>query len=148
MLYAAKCYWPGITQTELEQVALGRSKLVAACSPDVAYRGSLLFGDDDLVLCLFEGPTRTAVKRASEQAGIPCERVMQSVWLGARPGAEPRGYAMKNRPVRRYAVSTRIRISIALLTSVAVLATTQPPPPPHDAATCARTSRPRHSASR
>jgi hypothetical protein len=51
------------------------------------YRGSLLFSDDDLVLCLFEGPTRIAVKRASEQAGIPCERVMPSVWLG--PDLQP-----------------------------------------------------------
>ena len=88
MLYAAKCYWPGVSQTELEQVATRALK--ASSRPgdsDVVYRGSLLFSDDDLVLCLFEGPTRTAVKRASEQAGIPCERVMQSVWLG--PDREP-----------------------------------------------------------
>jgi Nickel responsive protein SCO4226-like len=82
MLYAAKCYWPGVSQTELEQVAT--RALQAGSRPnhsDVVYRGSLLFSDDDLVLCLFEGPTRSAVKRASERAGIPCERVMQSVWL-------------------------------------------------------------------
>ena len=82
MLYAAKCYWPGVSQSELEQVA---TRALKGDSPpargEVVYRGSLLFSDDDLVLCLFEGPTRAAVKRASEQAGIPCERVMQSVWL-------------------------------------------------------------------
>jgi hypothetical protein len=82
MLYAAKCYSPGVSQSELDQVATRALK--AGSQPgqgDVAYRGSLLFSDDDLVLCLFEGPSHTAVKRASEQAGIPCERVMQSVWL-------------------------------------------------------------------
>jgi hypothetical protein len=89
MLYAAKCYWPGVSQSELEQVAT--RTLTASPQPahsDVVYRGSLLFKDDDLVRCLFEGPTRIAFKRASEQAGIPCERVMQSVWLGPEP--EPR----------------------------------------------------------
>lgn len=92
MLYAAKCYWPGVSQSELEQVATRALK--AGSQPadsDVVYRGSLLFSDDDLVLCLFEGPTRIAVMRASERAGIPCERVMQSVWLG--PGPKPQGAA-------------------------------------------------------
>jgi hypothetical protein len=82
MLYAAKCYWPGVSQSELEQVATRALK--ADSQPtrsDVKYRGSLLFGDDDLVLCLFEGPSHAAVKRATEHVGIPCERIMQSVWL-------------------------------------------------------------------
>jgi hypothetical protein len=85
MLYAAKCYWPGITRSELEQAtARAAEALREPGARDVTYRGSLLFADDDLVLCLFEGPSPTAVKRASDRAGIPCERVMDSVWLGAR----------------------------------------------------------------
>jgi hypothetical protein len=40
-----------------------------------------LFRDDELVLCMFEAPSPSAVKRASDRAGIPCERVMDSVWL-------------------------------------------------------------------
>lgn len=84
MLYAAKCYWPGVTRAEVERVA---ARAVEPDSEpgdrDVKYRGSLVFADDDLVLCLFEGPSPMAVKRASERAGIPCERVMDSVWLGA-----------------------------------------------------------------
>jgi hypothetical protein len=82
MLYAANCYWPGVSQSEVERVAFRAAQ--ARCEPDhadVRYRGSLLFASDDLVLCLFEGPSRTAVKRASERVGIPCERVMDSVWL-------------------------------------------------------------------
>jgi hypothetical protein len=49
------------------------------------YRGSLLFSEDDLVLCLIEARSRTAVKVISEQVGIPCERVMDSVWLDPHP---------------------------------------------------------------
>ena len=90
MLYAAKCYWPGVNRTVIEQVAA--RAVEAHFEPggrDVAYRGSLLFSDDDLVLCLFEGPSRAAVKRASEQLGIPCERVMDSAWLDPHDRAAP-----------------------------------------------------------
>jgi Nickel responsive protein SCO4226-like len=83
MLYAAKCYWPGVTKTELEELAERAARNGSrSTSEDVDYLGALLFSDDDLVLCLFDGPSRTAVKHASERAGIPCERVMGSTWLG------------------------------------------------------------------
>jgi len=42
----------------------------------------LLFAADDLVLCLFQGPSRAAVIQASDQLGIPCERLMDSTWFG------------------------------------------------------------------
>lgn len=81
MLYAAKCYWPGITETELEQLAARAEQAGSRASRDgVDYLGSLLFSDDDLVLC----PSRAAVKQTSERAGIPCESVVDSVWLDAR----------------------------------------------------------------
>lgn len=82
MLYAAKCYWPGITRTELDQ-ATTRASDAPSGAGEVNYLGSLLFSNDDLVLCLFEATSPAAVKHASEQAGIPCERVMDSVWLRA-----------------------------------------------------------------
>jgi len=88
MLYAAKCYWPGVTQADLEQVTerAGRAGLASGSNP-VTYLGSLLFADDDLVLCLFQGPSRAAVIQASEGLGIPCERLMHSAWLPTQ--AEP-----------------------------------------------------------
>jgi hypothetical protein len=88
MLYAAKCYWPGVTERELAQVSIRAGRAAGPIeAEDVLYVGSLLFTADDLVLCLFEGPSRAAVKRASDEAGIPCERVMDSVWLGPHGGA-------------------------------------------------------------
>ena len=91
MLYAAKCYWPGVTETDVERVAAraGRAGLAAGGST-VTYLGSLLFAGDDLVLCLFQGPSRAAVIRASDRVGIPCERLMDSRWLS--PGqSRPEG---------------------------------------------------------
>jgi Nickel responsive protein SCO4226-like len=86
MLYAAKCYWPGITETELEQAAArAADALPEPGVRAVIYRGSLPFAADELVLCLFEAPSPIAVKRASDRAGIPCQRVMDSVWLQPDP---------------------------------------------------------------
>ena len=83
MLYAAKCYWPGVTQADLDSVAERAAQPGPGPGRDrVAYLGSLLFAADDLVLCMFQGPSRAAVIKASEQLGIPSERLMDSTWLG------------------------------------------------------------------
>ena len=83
MLYAAKCYWPGVTEADLEQVAgrAARTGLLRGRG-SIVYLGSLLFAADDLVLCMFEGPSRAAVIQASDRLSIPCERLMDSRWLG------------------------------------------------------------------
>ena len=54
MLYAAKCYWPGVTETDLEAVTEhDASTGLASGGHTVTYLGSLPFTADDLVLCLF-----------------------------------------------------------------------------------------------
>jgi hypothetical protein len=90
MVYAAKCYWPGVTEQELARAAaraVSEAARVSRAGTAVAYVGSLLFADDELVLCLFESPVRAAVKETYEHARIPCERLMESIWL-AGPGQE------------------------------------------------------------
>jgi hypothetical protein len=83
MLYAAKCYWPGVTQADLELVARRAAGAGLASDGDgVVYLGALLFAADDLALCLFEGDSRADVIRASDRLGIPRERLMDSLWLG------------------------------------------------------------------
>jgi hypothetical protein len=84
VLFAAKCYWPGVTQGELEQITARVAGDHAWSARDgVVYCGSLLFSDDELVLFLFEGPSRSVVKRASERVGLPCERLMGATWRSA-----------------------------------------------------------------
>lgn len=82
MLYAAKCYWPGISAGEFERDAAIRL-LEPARASEPAYLGSLVFGGDDLVLCLYEGSSRSAVMNAARRARVPCERIMESAWLPA-----------------------------------------------------------------
>lgn len=77
MLYAAKCYWPGVTDEDIESAAV-----LLAGDAEATYVGSLLFPGDALVLCVFEAKTDGAVRQASERARIPCERVMSTWWIG------------------------------------------------------------------
>jgi hypothetical protein len=86
MLYTAKCYWPGISAVDFDRVASRRLAATAKAVEDAFYRGAILFPGDDLVLCLFEASSRAAVKQAAERARVPCERVIDSVWLPAPDG--------------------------------------------------------------
>jgi Nickel responsive protein SCO4226-like len=83
MLYAAKCFWPGVTEEMLREAAT-RAGSATAQRPQAVFRGALFLLHDELVLCLFEGSTGAEVKRASEQAGMPCERVIETVWVVPR----------------------------------------------------------------
>jgi hypothetical protein len=79
MLYTAKCFWPGVTEDELRHAA---DRAGSDTGGDQAvFRGALYLPGDELVLCLFESSSRTGVKRASELAGMPCERVIETVWI-------------------------------------------------------------------
>jgi Protein of unknown function (DUF4242) len=81
MLYTAKCFWPGVTEGDL-RVAAAR-----AGNPyrqQARFRGALYLPGDELVLCLFDSASPASVKRVSERAGMPCERVIESVWVAPR----------------------------------------------------------------
>ncbi|HZQ64078.1 MAG TPA: hypothetical protein VFA66_02470 [Gaiellaceae bacterium] len=84
MLYTAKCFWPGVTEETL-RLAIGR----AGDESRTVFRAALYLPADELVLCIFESSSRENVKRASEQAGMPCERVIETVWV--RPAGEEGG---------------------------------------------------------
>jgi hypothetical protein len=86
MLYTAKCYWPGLNADEFDRAASTRLARRSAKSASIVYRGAILFPEDDLVLCLFNASSRAAVKEAAERACVPCERVIDSVWLPAPDG--------------------------------------------------------------
>jgi hypothetical protein len=85
MLYAAKCYWPGITPTEFERTAVLQLAELQSGGDDrtAQYLGSILFAADELALCLFESSSSSNVRRATEQAHVPAERIMDSIWYPA-----------------------------------------------------------------
>jgi hypothetical protein len=81
-LYASKCYWPGVSEAE---VARATRRVVlqdrSTCAAAVECLGAIVFPADDLVLGLFSAVSAGDVRSASERAGMPCERVMEAVWL-------------------------------------------------------------------
>jgi hypothetical protein len=79
VLYTAKCFWPGVTDDDLRSAAARAGGETG--DRQAVFRGALYLPGDELVLCLFDGPTRASVKDASERAGMPCERVIETVWV-------------------------------------------------------------------
>jgi hypothetical protein len=80
MLYTAKCFWPGVTEGELRRAAV-RARGDVGAEQQTVFRGALYLPGDDLVLGLFDAPSPASVKHASERAGMPCERVIETVWV-------------------------------------------------------------------
>ena len=56
MLYTAKCFWPGVTEDEV-RLAAARAREIAEW-PQTTFRGALYLPGDELVLCLFDAPSR------------------------------------------------------------------------------------------
>lgn len=79
MMYTAKCYWPGASEGAVRDVL----ESAVSGTARVRFRGALYLPGDDLVLCLFDGPSPGAVREATDQAQLPCERVIPTVWLVA-----------------------------------------------------------------
>ena len=92
MLYTAKCFWPGVTEDKL-RLAAARAGNESGQEPRASFQGALYLPGDELVLCLFESSSPTSVKSASERAGMPCERVIETVWVAphGRGGKETCG---------------------------------------------------------
>jgi hypothetical protein len=80
VLYAAKCFWPGLTEDEL-RLAVDRAR--SSTEVQTAFRGALYLPADEIVLSLFESSSRVRVKRACDTAGMPCERVIETIWFAA-----------------------------------------------------------------
>jgi len=83
VLYTAKCFWPGVTEHDL-LVAANRAGGETGERPQARFEGALFLPGDELVLCLFVSTSPGSVKRASERAGMPCERVIDTVWVAPR----------------------------------------------------------------
>lgn len=80
--YLAECLWPGVTEGELAGLgARARASAEAtAGSPDeVRYLGFTLMPGDEVVFFAFGGPSPEAVRTVARSAGIPFERIVESV---------------------------------------------------------------------
>ncbi len=84
--YFAECFWPGVTETDLTKLdARVRALDRTSRRTRVRYTGALLIPRDEVVFCFFSGPSADAVRAAATRAGIPFERILESVRIGRRP---------------------------------------------------------------
>ena len=82
MLYAAKCYWPGVTEDDLRDAA-DRAHQQNDIDDRPIFCGLLYLRGDETALSLFEADSPASVKQASESIGMPCERVIATVWVAS-----------------------------------------------------------------
>lgn len=81
--YLVECYWPGVSEAKLAE-AMAHARVAASelrrNGHRVEFVGSIFVPTDETVFCLFEGLEHD-VRAASERAGIPAERVLESLMI-------------------------------------------------------------------
>jgi hypothetical protein len=95
-------YWPGVSEEKL--AAAAQCAQTAASEPrrqgrEFRFRGSILVVADETVFCLFEG-LEADVRAVSEQAGVPFERVLESLRIDGKQRQREGGTAMNNSTAR------------------------------------------------
>ncbi len=88
--YLVECYWPGVDARSVA-AAVERAHVAAASLAGgrrVELVDSILVPVDETVFCLFEGRARD-VKAVIEQAGMPFERVLESLRIDRAQASAP-----------------------------------------------------------
>jgi hypothetical protein len=79
--FLVECYWPGVSEEGLVTAAQRVRRAAAELrrrGGDVDFVSSILVPADETVFCLFSG-CEADVRAASEQAGVPFERILESL---------------------------------------------------------------------
>jgi len=82
--YLVECYWPGVSADKVaaavERAEQAASELRSHGRP-VHVLGSILVPADETVFCFFDGQ-EADVRAVSEKAGVPFERILESLRIG------------------------------------------------------------------
>jgi hypothetical protein len=90
--YLVECFWPGVDE-RAHASAAARAREAALelrhHGDEVEFLGSVLVPVDETVFCFFRG-REPDVRRASERAGLPIERVLATMHVyGNQAGGRP-----------------------------------------------------------
>jgi hypothetical protein len=98
-----ECYWPAVTD-EAHAAAAGRARVaareLARRGRELAFLGSILIPAEETVFCLFAG-RKDDVLTASRQAGLPLERVLESITSNLGPSPGEKGTTASSAPTAR-----------------------------------------------
>jgi hypothetical protein len=78
--FVAECFWVGVKAEDLRALDLRVEACIAEMTRGgemIRYLGSMLMGEDEVVMCFFEGSAEN-VRRAAEAARIPFERIIET----------------------------------------------------------------------
>jgi hypothetical protein len=84
--YLVECYWPGVSEQKLAlsvERARAAARELRRRGRQVEFVGTILVPADETVFCLFEGAEQD-VRSVSSQAGVPFERVLESLRIDGR----------------------------------------------------------------
>ena len=97
--YLVECYWPGVSEPQLaDAVARTGNEGETVTNDGVRLVDSILIPTDEIVLCVFEGSSAGAVRAATQRAGLPAERIVESVRVSPRskpPRSRPRVWPLR-----------------------------------------------------
>lgn len=79
--FLVESYLASRSQSELEAL-VGRVRAIEK-SDAIRHLGTLLLLEDEVCFHVFEAPSAVALMSATEEAGLSCERVTETIW---RPG--------------------------------------------------------------
>ena len=88
--YLVECYWPGVDREKVASAKLEVPAVQAARSGSgrrARFLGAILVPTDETVFCLFEG-RKADVRAVCEQAGVPFERVLETLWIAGEDGSK------------------------------------------------------------
>jgi hypothetical protein len=80
--YLAECLWPGVTEGDLADLGARAGASAEATAGDrheVRYLGLTLIPGDEVVFFVFGGTSAEAIRAVAGRAGIPFERIVESV---------------------------------------------------------------------
>lgn len=80
--FVVECYVPGVDDLALQRAAdatAGQVRRLGPAAGDVEYLGALLMAVDEVVLHAFRATDADLVRQVSTAAGLPFERIVESV---------------------------------------------------------------------
>jgi len=86
--FLVECYSPGVRRDDVESAT---QRTAAACEQlradgiFVEYEGAIFVPGDEVVLHLFNSDSAGAVRKASERAALPFERILETIAFQGGP---------------------------------------------------------------
>jgi hypothetical protein len=92
LTFIAECFWPDMSEAKVRAAGTRVRRAAHAASrdgADVHYLGAILIPADEVAFCLFEGSSAELVRKVSQRAEIPFERILETVRLDPTAPATP-----------------------------------------------------------